>query len=196
MFMPAPIDQAFAWVDAMNGREEKKSLDLIDDWIKEGEWGWATQAATALAAAPGATPAAKGAPAKVAKAAEAPAKKAVAEMTASMDKDPPSKWVLDWLEFRRVYGSTAPAKAICKKYDDRRDKERGDGERLFGTANNHFRSQPPNRDAAYAALEEILKEAPHTYQAWYAASWLKERGATNDGGTGKEGGKGAGKKKN
>jgi predicted esterase len=198
MFMPAPIDQAFAWVDAMNGREEKKSLELIDDWIKAAEWGWATEAAAALAAAPGATPAAKAAPAKVAKAAEAPAKKAVADMQASMEKNPAAKWVLEWLEFRRVYGSTAPAKAICKKYDDARDKERAEGDRLFGTAMGHFRSNPPRRDEGFAAYEQILKEAPHTYYAWYAASGLKERGAdAGQGGKdgGKDTGKGGGKKK-
>jgi predicted esterase len=173
MFMPAPVDQAIAWCDAMNGRDEKRSLDLVDEWVKAGEWSWAVHAAKALADAPGATAAAKAAPARVAKAAESASKKAVAEMQTAIDKEPAAKWVPRWLEFRRVFGATAPAKALCDRYDRARDKERGDGARLFGEATGHFRSD--RRAEGYAALEKLLEEAPHTYEAMYAASWLAER---------------------
>src|SRR5688500_10202800 len=40
MFMLAPIDEAIEWLDAMNGRNERKTLPLASKWAREGEWGW------------------------------------------------------------------------------------------------------------------------------------------------------------
>lgn len=175
MFMPAPVDEAIAWLDAMNGRDEKRSAALVDDWIAAGEWSWAAGAADALADAPGAGAAAKALPAKVAKAADAPAKKAVAEMQTAMDREPAIQWVPKWLEFRRVFWRTAAAKPLVAKYDRLRDREQGDGARIFGEVIAAFRSN--REDDAWAAYERLLEEAPHSYHAWFAAVRLTERGA-------------------
>src|SRR6185295_18020975 len=48
MFMMYPVQDVLDWLDAMNGRNEKKTLELIDDWAKQGEWGWALAATKAL----------------------------------------------------------------------------------------------------------------------------------------------------
>lgn len=96
-----------------------------------------------------------GQPAEVAeKDAEAAAKQATAEISEALE-GPAREWLPKWLEFWRVYGASAPAKSVVKKYLERRDKQRGDGARLFEEARALF--QQEKKDEAYAKLEKLLQ---------------------------------------
>jgi hypothetical protein len=44
-FMDYPVDEVLDWLDAMNGRNEKKTPELCEKWAKDGEWGWCVAAA-------------------------------------------------------------------------------------------------------------------------------------------------------
>jgi predicted esterase len=156
-FMLSPVGEALEWLDAMNGREEKRSLELARDWAEQGEWGWARQVAQA-AKSP-----------KLVKDAEAAATKAAAAMTEAM-KRKPVVWVPEWLEFWRVHGGTAAAKPLVDKYLSKRDKQRNDGKRLFDLAWSAARDD--DRAKRDERLNELLEEAPCTFEAYYAWSWL------------------------
>jgi poly(3-hydroxybutyrate) depolymerase len=86
MFMLAPIDDALAWLDAMNGRGEKMSLSLANKWARDGEWGWAWHASKASKSA-----------AQLQKSAEEAAAKAVPTMTEALKKAP-TEWIPKWVE--------------------------------------------------------------------------------------------------
>lgn len=161
-FMLSPVQEALDWLDAMNGIDEKRALELASRWAKDGEWGWVLQA---LESAQASQP-------KLQKDAEAAAKQATAEISEALE-GPAREWLPKWLEFWRVYGASAPAKSVVKKYLERRDKQRGDGARLFEEARALF--QQEKKDEAYAKLEKLLQEAPCTYEAYYAVSWLAAR---------------------
>jgi predicted esterase len=161
-FMLSPVDEAIAWLDAMNGREEKKSLELASKWAKDDEWGWAFNAAKAS----------KSGGAKLVKDAEAAATKAATAMSEAL-KGAPKEWVPKWLEFWRVYGPTSAAQPLVKKYLAKRDDEKSDGRRLFDQAVAAGRSNDMQK--RNELLERILADAPHTYEAYYAWKWLAER---------------------
>lgn len=162
MFMASPVGDALEWLDAMNGREPKQSLDLAAKWAKSDEWGWVLHAAKAS----------KSGGAKFVKDAEAAATKAVAKMSEAL-KGESAQWVPEWLEFWRVYGATSAAQPLVKKYLAKRDDQRNDGKRLFALTNDFFRQE--RKDKAYEQLEKLLAEAPYTYEAFYAVKWLAER---------------------
>ena len=162
MFMVYPVDEVLDWLDAMSGEAGREVLELCGKWGKAGEWGWVVEAARAP---PLATPPSLNA-------AEAAAATAVPVMEKAM-KGKAADWVPQWLEFSRVYGGTASARPLVARYLDRRDKQAGDGRRLFGEARGLFRQE--KREEAYRTLEKLLAEAPCTYEAWYAWKWLSER---------------------
>ena len=95
MFMMAPIDDAIDWLEAMNGRNEKKSLTLAAKWAKDGEWGWVGNTAKAS----------KSAPLALQKSAEDAAAKAIPAITEAL-KGKPADWVPKWVEFWRLHGAT------------------------------------------------------------------------------------------
>ncbi|MEO6711222.1 MAG: hypothetical protein ABIP42_16700 [Planctomycetota bacterium] len=161
-FMLSPVDDALHWLDAMNGREPKRSLDLARDWAKGDEWGWVLEVAkTSKDKSPA-----------LVKSAEVAAAKAVEKMTAAM-KGKPADWVPQWLEFWRVYGASAAAQPLVAKYLDKRHDQRRDGARLFEEARGLLRGE--KKSEGYEKLEELLRVAPCTYEAYYAQSWLAER---------------------
>lgn len=161
-FMLSPVDEALQWLDAMNGREPKDSLEFAGKWAKAGEWGWV---ANAIAAG-------KLKAVQLSKSAEEAASKAATEMSIAM-KAEPSKWVPQWLEFWRVHGASAAAQPLVSKYLEKREKQRRDGARLFDEARGLF--QQEKKAEAYAKLEQLLEEAAFTYEAYYAQSWLAKR---------------------
>lgn len=165
-FMLSPVDEALEWLDAMNGREPKRSFDLAAQWAKAGEWGWVIETLRATKEKPGD----RGA--QWTKAAEAAATKAAEAMSAAM-KGKPADWVPQWWEFWRVHGASAAAGPLIEKYLDKRDKQRRDAARWFDEARGHF--QQEQRDKAYEVLQRLLDEAPCTYEAFYARDWLANR---------------------
>ena len=162
MFMLAPVDEAIEWLDAMNGRNEKKSLSLVTKWAKDGEWGWVLNTAKNF----------KSAPAAMAKSAEDAAAKVGQEMAAAI-KGKPADWVPKWAEFWRVYGEANAAKPIVTGYLGQREKQRGAAVGMFNESQVLFRSQ--KADEAYKVLEKLRDEAPCTYQGYFAVKWLAER---------------------
>ena len=162
MFMLGPVDEAFEWLDAMNGRSEKRSLDLAAKWAKEGEWGWVWNAAKASKS---------GAP-SLAKSAEDAAAKAAPAMAEAL-KGEPTTWIPKWIEFWRVFGATAAAKPLVDAYLESREKERPEAERRSNEAEGQFRAG--NRDEATKTLESVLADGPHTYQGYFAWKFKSER---------------------
>jgi predicted esterase len=162
MFMPAPIDEAIEWLDAMNGINPRKTVALATKWAKEGEWGWALNASKAS----------KSAAATIEKTAEKAAEKASAAMAEAM-KGKPEAWVPKWAEFWRVYGETSAAKALVEDYLKQRASQRGAAVKLFNESQLLFRSQ--KREEGFAALTKLRDEAPHTYQGYFAWRWLSEK---------------------
>jgi hypothetical protein len=161
MFMLAPIDEAIEWLDAMNGRNEQKSLTLASKWAKDGEWGWVLNTAKASKAG-----------ALLQKSAEDAAAKAIPAITAAL-KGKPADWVPKWVEFWRVHGETSAAKSLVANYLAQRDQQRATAARLFNESQMLFRSE--KRDDAFKVLEKLRDEAPFTYQSYFACKWLSER---------------------
>ena len=58
-------------------------------------------------------------------------------------------------------------------YEKKHEEQREKAQKLFYAARGDF--QKKKKEDAYAKLEEILKESPCTYHAFYAMDWLKER---------------------
>ena len=162
MFMLAPIDEAIEWLDAMNGRNERKSPSLAAKWAREGEWGWVWHTARGLN--PGG--------AMLQKSAEDAATKALPAMTQTM-KGPPRDWIPKWIEFWRIHGAAAAAQPLVANYLSQRDQQRSVALRLFNESRALFRSG--KRDEAYQVLEKLQAEAPHTYQGYFAWKWLSEK---------------------
>ncbi len=161
MFMPAPIDEAIEWLDAMNGLNEQKSLSLAAKWAKDGEWGWVWNAAKNSKMG-GLT----------LKSAEDAAVKAVPAMTVAM-KGKPADWVPKWVEFWRVYGATNAAKPLVANYLAQRDQQREAAVRLFNESQVLFRSE--KRADAFKVLEKLRDEGASTYQGYFACKWLSEK---------------------
>ena len=162
MFMQAPIGEAIEWLDAMNGVNARKSVNLAAKWAKEGEWGWAWNTATAS----------KSGGTALEKSAEAAAAKAVPAMMAAL-KGKPGAWIPKWVEFWRVHGATNAAKSIVADYLKLRDEQRGAAVRLFNESQVLFRSQ--KRDDGFRTLEKLRDEGPYTYQGYFAWKWLSEK---------------------
>lgn len=164
MFMMYPVDEVLDWLDAMNGRNAKKTLSLIDEWAKAGEWGWALAAAKAQK-----TPVAK-----ITKGAEEAAAKAAVAMAEAM-KGTPSEWIPKWFEFWRVHGGADAAKPLVAKYLDKRHDQRREAQQMMWANQTAFRSKKP--DEAYKILEDMLVKVPQSYEAYFAWKWLSERDA-------------------
>jgi poly(3-hydroxybutyrate) depolymerase len=161
-FMLSPVEEALEWLDAMNGRNERKTSVLAAKWAREGEWGWVWHASAAV----------KSSGSAMQKAAEAAAAKAAPAITAAM-KGQPADWVPKWMEFWRVYGETAAAKPLVEEYLAQRAKQRAAAVSLFNESQANFRAG--KKDDAYRALEKLRDEAPCSYQACFAVNWLKEK---------------------
>ena len=78
-----------------------------------------------------------------------------------------------WLEFWRVYGASDAAQSLVAKYLENRKDQRRDGARLFDAARTLLRGE--EKSEGYVKLEDLLRVAPCTYEAYYAQSWLAER---------------------
>ncbi|HSU69338.1 MAG TPA: hypothetical protein VLJ39_20805 [Tepidisphaeraceae bacterium] len=161
MFMLAPIDEAIEWLDAINGRNESRSLALAARWARDGEWGWVSHAAGSSKAG-----------ARLHKAAEDAAAKTVPLMAAAM-KTKPADWVPKWVEFWRIYGTTDAAKPLVDAYLEQREQQRGAAARLFNESQILFRSD--KSDDAYKVLEKLRDEGPYTYQGYFATKWLAQK---------------------
>ena len=161
MFMMAPIDEAIEWLDAMNGRDERKSLTLASKWARDGEWGWVWHVVKVSRSA-----------ALQQRAAEDAAQKAVATMAEAL-KGKPADWIPKWVEFWRVHGETNAAKLLIANYLALRDQQRATAVGQFTQSQVHFRSG--NRDEGFKVLEKLRGEAPNTYQGYFAWKWLSER---------------------
>jgi hypothetical protein len=72
-----------------------------------------------------------------------------------------------------VHGASPAAQQLVSKYLDKRDKQRRDGEKLFNQARGLLREE--KKEEGYAVLEQLLEEAPCSYEAFYAQSWLAAR---------------------
>lgn len=164
MFMPAPIDEAIEWLDAMNGRNESKSLAQAAKWARAGKWGWVWHAAKTAKAGTSAL-----------KAAEDAATKAVPAMATAL-KSQPTQWLPQWIEFRRLHGDTAAAQPLVTEYLTQRAQQRPAALALFNESQALFRVG--KRGEAHKVLEKLLTENPHTYQAWFALKWLSEKPTT------------------
>jgi poly(3-hydroxybutyrate) depolymerase len=157
-FMLSPVDEALDWLDAMNGRNEKKSLGLAAKWAKEGEWGWVWHAARASK---------KGG--ALQRSAEDAAAKAVPAMTKAL-QGKPADWVPKWVEFWRVYGATKAAQPLVADYLKQRGEQRAAAVRLFNESQALFRSN--KRDDGLKVLEKLRDQCPYTYQGFFASAWL------------------------
>ena len=161
MFMLAPVDEAIEWLDAMNGRNEQKSLGLAAKWAKDGEWGWVWH--TAKASKLGAL---------LQKSAEDAAAKAIPAMSAAL-KGKPAEWVPKWVEFQRVFGPTNAARPVVANYLNQREAQRASAASLFNESQALFRAS--KRDEAFKVLEKLRDEGPSTYQGYFACKWLSEK---------------------
>ncbi len=161
MFMLAPIDEAIEWLDAMNGRNEPKSLALAAQWAKDGEWGWVWNAGKGTKSQ-----------ANMQKLAEDAATKALPGITDAL-KGKPADWIPKWTEFCRVYGDTNAAKTLVANYVAQRTRQREAATGLFYESQNLFRAE--KRDEAFKVLEKLRDEGPYTYQGYFACKWLMER---------------------
>ena len=164
MFMVYPVDEVLDWLDAMNGRNEKKTAELCEKWAKDGEWGWCVAAARASSAVPQ----------KYVKLAEDAAAKAAPGIAEAM-KGKPMDWIPKWLEFWRVFGGTDAAKPLVDEYLGKRAGQRAQGRDLLMQTQVLYRS---NKAAeADAILPQILETVPQSYEAYYAWKWLSEKAA-------------------
>jgi poly(3-hydroxybutyrate) depolymerase len=160
-FMLAPVAEALEWLDAMNGREEKQTNSLAAKWAKAGEWGWCWHAAEA-------TPMRRAA---IRQAAETAATQALPQLLEAK-KGEPKSWLPLFTEFWRIHGETAAAQPVLNDYLEQRAKERGAAEKMLQQAMSDFRADQPQ--LARAKLAQLLTEAPHTYEAVWAARQLAE----------------------
>ncbi len=163
MFMIAPIDEAIEWLDAMNGRNEQKSLSLVAKWTRDGEWGWVANAAKGSKSP---------ALALQRSAVESAAVKALPAITEAM-KGKAADWIPKWAEFWRIYGAADAAKPIVANYLAKREEQRGAAASLFNESQNLFRAE--KREDAFKVLEKLRDEAPFTYQGYFAGKWLSEK---------------------
>jgi predicted esterase len=166
MFTAFPVDEMLEWLDAMNGRGEEKTAKLIDKWAKDGEWGWVLAAAKASKAGAG----------KWTKPAEDAAAKASAAMAEAM-KGAVADWGPKWIEFWRVHGGAAAARPLIDDYLKKRAEQREAGRRLFLEGIGLCRAG--NAEDGRKRYEQILVDAPFSYEAYYGWKTLEERAAAS-----------------
>jgi predicted esterase len=161
MFMLAPIDEAIDWLDAMNGRNDRKLPVLAQKWAREGEWGWLWHAGAATKSG-----------ALLQKSAEDATAKALPAISAAL-KGKPADWIPKWVEFWRIYGATNAPKPAVEAYLAQREQQRAAAVPLFNESQALFRSN--KRDEAFKVLEKLRDQAPNTYQGYFAWKWLSEK---------------------
>ena len=88
------------------------------------------------------------------------------------DKEP-AVWLPIWWEFRRKYGATEAAKPLVDAYLTKRAEQRTAGMRLWRQGSGTIRGG--QKDEGYKILEQLVKEAPYSSNAYNALRWLKER---------------------
>jgi predicted esterase len=170
----SPVGEAFTWLDAMRGIDPKAGLAAARKWTKDGEWGWVHAAGQAYLAAEGTTRAERRKAEKLVASAESAAEEASAEMRALLEKtEDPRAWLEPWWAFRRVYGQTQAAQPLVSDYLERRAAQRARGAQLWRQAFGMSRSG--QTEQCYEVLETLLAEAPYSFDAYYALSWLKNR---------------------
>lgn len=172
-FMLSPVNEALDWLDAMNGDNPEHSLKLTKKWGKDKEWGWAHQTALALLERDDLDDDTRAAAEKINKAMEFQAKKVIPEMSMAINEAAAEEWIPQWYEFRRQFGATAAAKRLVDEYDKKREEQRDKAKELFFAARGDFQNE--KKTDGYAKLEEILKDYPCTYHAYYAMDWLEDR---------------------
>ncbi|MHC4846995.1 MAG: hypothetical protein ACYTEG_00895 [Planctomycetota bacterium] len=161
-FLLSPVDDALEWLDAMNGREQKRSFKLAEKWIRKGEPGWAAIVAGAFAGPLSA---------KLKTRCEASAKKATQAMRAQIAKGDAETWIPAWLEFWRLHGASEAAAPLIAEYQEKRAEQADVGRKLFREASGLFRAN--KRDEGKEVLRTLLAEAPYTYEGYYAWKWLQ-----------------------
>jgi predicted esterase len=170
-FMLAPVADALEWLDAVSGQDATAGMRLAAKWVEQKEWGWVVMASRSALDAKKASADAKKQARSALRLAEASAKKEAIAMANAMTKSPPEEWVPKWLEFRRLFGETEAARPLIQKYDETRASQRDIGAKLFAEASSSFHGG--DKEKGREKLREILKQAPASYEAYYAVSWLK-----------------------
>ncbi|MEM7260374.1 MAG: hypothetical protein AAF488_00185 [Planctomycetota bacterium] len=173
-FMLSPVAEALEWLDAVTGLAPDRATKLASRWVSEGEWGWVT----AVAAATGKAKLSKASSRKrkaMIKNAEKAAKKALKGVAKRMEGRPAREWLPLAYEYRRLFGSTKAARKFVNRFDRVRAEQRQLGETLFSEARGHFQNSA--QAEGYTKLERLLAEAPYSYYAYYALSWLDQRDA-------------------
>ena len=174
-FIFSPVGEALEWLDAMNGQDPPRAMNLAKEWVKDGEWGWAVQAAIAVKDNLDADETSIETANKVLERVNTPAKEAASNMSAKIKGDESGSWVPEWFEFHRQYGATEAAKGLVENYFKRRQMSSESAEKLFWEAQTAFREDKDK--AAYDKYEEILKDHACTYQAYYAHGAIARRDA-------------------
>ncbi|RYD33069.1 MAG: hypothetical protein EOP85_21125 [Verrucomicrobiaceae bacterium] len=160
--MLSPVEEAIEWLDAMNGRNERRSAALAAKWGRDGEWGWAVHAAGSS----------QNTAASSRKAAEAAALKALPVMREAM-KGPPALWVPKWVEFWRIYGVTEAAAPLVQGYLGQRGRQRETAARLFAKVQTLFNEKKSVE--ANGVLQNLRDQTPNTYQGFFAMQWLASK---------------------
>ncbi len=170
----SPVGSALLWLDAMNGLNPKKGLKAASKWAKKGEWGWVLQAGKAYQARDDVSGSDKAKAGKLIAKAEAAAAKATPGMQKLLEAGKePAVWLPLWWEYWRKYGGTEAAKPLVEDYLAKRAEQRSTGQQLWNQAFGQSRSG--QKEQCYETLEQLLKEAPYTFDAYYAVSWLANR---------------------
>lgn len=173
-FMLSPVDEALDWLDAMNVADPKKSLSAAEVWLKQKEWGWAAQVALAVQNSADADETNRQQATAIMQQVEDAASAATVDISSKIKSDSSGSWVSDWFEFHRQFGATTKAQKMVENYFKRRGDQREAAEKLFGEAIVLFRDEK-KKPEAYVKLEQLLREYPCTYHAFYAKDWLDQR---------------------
>jgi predicted esterase len=173
-FMLSPVAEALEWLDAMNAVDAKSTLRLAKAWARDSEWGWVAHAAAAVEGTAGSGASEKREAAAMRAAVEKTATQAVTEMEKKIADDKTGAWSRDWFAFHHRFGSTAAAAGLVERYGRDRARDREAAAALFEKASGRIRSQK-DKDSGYDDLRELLAKYPHTYHAWYASEWLRNR---------------------
>ena len=170
----SPVGDALIWLDAMNGIGSKKGLKAAGKWAKAKEWGWVHAAGQAYATSEAATGSEKAKAKKLIASAEAAAAKAVPKMQKLLEEETdPRQWLPAFWAFRHQYGRTEAAKPLIEDYVAKRGEQRQTGASLWRQAFGN--SRQGNKEKCYELLEKLLVEAPYSFDAYYAVSWLDAR---------------------
>lgn len=171
-FVLSPVDEALAWLDAVNGFEPSASLRLASDWARQGEWGWVFETARAITKSKRGRSGDQSRAKRDLKLAEAAAAKELGAMRNRFESEAAENWLAAWYEFRRRFGRTETARPLVERYNALRREQRETGRTLFREARTLLRKG--GKSEGHAKLRELLDKAPATYEAYYAAKWLKE----------------------